>query len=118
MSTHAVHVPPIGADFTGCVGLLIEKFVRVLAVEDLSCAQEVRPIRTVPIFAERVDQVAPASPEAGNQGTDADLRFASAAAETVGDVLARQFVNYSGSGVGLKGAHSLFKRRRSGMTFS
>ncbi len=70
---------------------------------DTSCAQQVRPIRTVAAFAERVEQVAPAKPVDANAGTEADLRIASAAAETVGDVLARFFVNYYGSGVGLRG---------------
>ncbi len=30
MSTQAVHVPPIGADFTGCVSELVNRFVEAL----------------------------------------------------------------------------------------
>jgi hypothetical protein len=117
MSTQAVHVPPVGADFTGCVGPLIARFVETLRADDTSCAQQVRPIRTVPAFAERVEQVAPAIPMQGNAGDQADLKVASAAAETVGDVLARHFVNYGGSGVGLRGGSFTLEQTETGHRF-
>jgi len=117
MSTQAVHVPPIGADFTGCVSDLVNRFVDRLQAGDTSCAQRVRPIRTVPTFAERVEQVAPAKPLDGNGGTETDLRIASAAAETVGDVLARYFVNYYGSGVGLRGGTFTLEQTGTGHDF-
>ena len=53
----------------------------------------------------------------GNLGSDADLKTASAAAETVGDVLARHFVNYSGSGVGLRGGTFSFTKTDVGHDF-
>jgi pimeloyl-ACP methyl ester carboxylesterase len=117
MSTQAVYVPPVGADFTGCVGPLITRFVDTLAADDTSCAQQVRPIRTVPAFAERVEQVAPALAVQGNIGSEAALKIASVAAETVGDVLARQFVNYGGSGVGLRGGSFTIAQTATGHDF-
>jgi len=71
----------------------------------------------VPTFAERVEQVAPAKPLDGNGGTETDLRIASAAAETVGDVLARYFVNYYGSGVGLRGGTFTLEQTGTGHDF-
>jgi pimeloyl-ACP methyl ester carboxylesterase len=118
MSTQAVHVPPIGADFTGCVSELVNRFIETLEADDTFCAQRVRPIRTVPAFAERVEQVAPAKALEGSAGaTEADFRTASAAAETIGDVLARSFVNYYGSGVGLRGGTFTIEQTDTGHDF-
>ncbi len=41
---------------------LVNRFVETLKAGDTSCAQQVRPIRSVPAFAPRVEQVAPATP--------------------------------------------------------
>jgi hypothetical protein len=53
----------------------------------------------------------------GNAGDEFALKAASAVAETAGDVLARFFVNYSGSGVGLRGGTFSFQQSESGYDF-
>jgi hypothetical protein len=117
MSTQAVHVPPASSDVTGCVAPLVLRFVETLKAGDTSCTRQVRPIRTVPAFSEHIGQLAPARALNGNAGDEFALKAASAVAETAGDVLARFFVNYSGSGVGLRGGTFSFQQSESGYDF-
>ncbi len=112
-------MPPKGADATGCVAPIVLNFVRSGGdAGDTSCTQRIRPIRTVPAFAVHAADVAPATAETGNAGSDADLRLASAAAETAGDALARYFVNSGGSGVGLRGGTFTFEASDTGHNFT
>lgn len=71
----------------------------------------------MPLFAERVEQVTPATALSGNAGDEFALKVASVAAEPAGDVLARFSVNYSGSGTGLRGGTFGFKRSDTGYNF-
>jgi pimeloyl-ACP methyl ester carboxylesterase len=104
ITDQAIFVPPMGGDATGCVAPIVLNFVRSGGeAGDTSCTQRIRPIRTVPAFATKAADVAPAKADTGNAATEAELRLAAAAAETAGDVLARYFVNAGGSGVGLRG---------------
>ena len=119
ITDQAIFVPPKGADATGCVAPIVLTFVRSGGdAGDTSCTQRIRPIRTVPAFAVKAADVAPATADAGNAGTEADLRLASAAAETAGDVLARYFVNSGGSGVGLRGGTFSFEAFDAGFAFT
>ncbi|MFE0755719.1 alpha/beta fold hydrolase [Inquilinus sp. NPDC058860] len=119
ITDQAIFVPPKGADATGCVAPIVLNFVRSGGdAGDTSCTQRIRPIRTVPAFAAKAADVAPAGAVAGNAATDADLRLASAAAETAGDVLARYFVNSGGSGVGLRGGRFTFEAFDAGYAFA
>jgi pimeloyl-ACP methyl ester carboxylesterase len=119
ITDQAIFVPPKGADATGCVAPIVLTFVRSGGdAGDTSCTQRIRPIRTVPAFAVKAADVAPATAEVGNAGTEADLRLASAAAETAGDVLARYFVNSGGSGVGLRGGTFTFEAFDAGYAFT
>lgn len=119
ITDQAIFVPPVGADATGCVAPIVLNFVRSGGdAGDTSCTQRIRPIRTVPAFAVHAADVAPATADNGNAATDADLRLASAAAETAGDVLARYFVNSGGSGVGLRGGTFKFEASDTGHSFT
>jgi hypothetical protein len=51
----------------------------------------------------------PATAGPGNAGTAEDLRIAAAASQTLGDALARWWVNSSGKGVGLRGGTFTYK---------
>ncbi|WP_026869090.1 alpha/beta fold hydrolase [Inquilinus limosus] len=118
ITDQAIFVPPKGADATGCVAPIVLTFVRSGGdAGDTSCTQRIRPIRTVPAFAIKAADVAPAKADAGNAATEADLRIASAAAETAGDVLARYFVNSTGGGVGLRGGTFGFEAFDEGYAF-
>lgn len=93
----------VGDDLTGCVSGIVRHFVEALVPGDVSCIPAIRPIRTVPRFARYSDALEPADAEDGNRATTAELRWASAAAETVGDAIARFFVGSAGTGAGLRG---------------
>ncbi len=97
-----VFVPPYGGDLARCAGPIVLRFVASGGDPgDTSCATKIRPLRTVPAFATRWRDVAPAT---GHGDADPDaLSLASAAAETVGDAVARYYVTTSGTVQGLRG---------------
>jgi len=99
---NSFHVTALG-DLDGCASSLVRRFVQTLAVGDTACADAVPPVRLLPRFARRAAELSPAAPAAGNEGTTADLQVAAAALFAAGDVLARWWVNFDGSGVGLRG---------------
>jgi len=99
-----VFVPPNGQDLSQCVGPIVRGFVHSGGiVGDTSCLATIRPIRTVPAFAVHYVDVPPADPAQGNQVGPAGLVLASAATETVGDVVARYYLTTGGHGAGLRG---------------
>jgi len=107
---------PDGGDLTHCVQDIVRRFVRQLTPGNTSCIPKVRPIRTVPRFAQLAEDVAPAQALSGNQASARELRLASAAVETVGDVIARFFVTY-GIGSGLRGGEFTYLITPSGYDF-
>jgi len=112
---NSFHVTAVG-DEDNCASRLVQRFVRNLDLGDTSCSQHVAEVHVVPRFAEHAADVEPASALPGNAGTDSDLRLAASAAYTVGDTLARWWVNYSGAGVGLRGGTFTY-RSPSNLTF-
>ena len=99
---NSFHVTADG-DEDNCASVIAQRFVLNLDPGDTSCTQHIAEVRLVPGFFSRASEVPPATATPGNHGTDADLRVAAAAAYTVGDALARWWVNLSGNGVGLEG---------------
>jgi hypothetical protein len=77
--------------------------VATLDPGDTSCARRIPEPHLVPRFATRLAEVAPARPASGDESSGSDRRLAAAAAATVADVLARWWVNYDGTSVGLHG---------------
>lgn len=108
---NSFHVTADG-DEDNCASVIAQNFVLNLDPGDTSCTQHIAEVHVVPEFFSKAADVPPATATAGNKGTDADLRVAAAAAYTVGDALARWWVNLSGTGVGLQGGH--FQYRGSG----
>jgi pimeloyl-ACP methyl ester carboxylesterase len=101
-----LYLPPNGEDLSHCVGPIVRNFILTGgSTGDISCVKHIRPIRTVPAFATSYATVAPAQATGGNQVDETGLRLASAAAETVGDALARYYVTSSGHGAGLRGGY-------------
>ncbi len=101
---NSFHVTADG-DEDNCASVIAQRFVRDLDPGDTSCVNHIAEVHLVPTFASTAVEVDPSIASGGNEGTDADLRVAAAAAYTVGDVLARWWVNYSGSGAGFRGGH-------------
>jgi pimeloyl-ACP methyl ester carboxylesterase len=93
---------PDGGDTTNCVQAIVRRFVVDLAPGDTSCISGVRPIRTVPRFAKSASELDPVDARAGNEANPSELRLATAALETVGDVFARFLLTF-GEGGGLRG---------------
>jgi hypothetical protein len=87
------HVTALG-DFNRCASLIVRRFVETLSAGDTSCASQYNPVRLVNRFAER----------ASNLGIgNGRRRAAVVASDTVADIVARWWGNYSGQGVGLRG---------------
>jgi len=111
-------VPPNGQDLSECIGPIVRNFIESGGtVGDQSCVNRIRPIRTVPAFATTYATVAPATSLAGNRTDETGLRLASAAAETVGDVIGEYYVNTEGSGSGLRGGSFDFNNSDTGYVF-
>jgi pimeloyl-ACP methyl ester carboxylesterase len=99
---NSFHVTADG-DEDNCASVIAQKFVSDLDPGDTSCTQHIAEVHVVPKFVATAAQATAATATAGNQGTDADLRVAAAAAYTAGDTLANWWVNFTGDGVGLQG---------------
>jgi pimeloyl-ACP methyl ester carboxylesterase len=112
------YITPNGQDLSQCIGPIVRRFIDSGgSVGDTSCVPRIRPIRTVPAFATTYAAVQPATPTAGNKTDETGLKLASAAAETVGDVLAEYYVNSEGSGSGLRGGSFDFNNSDTGYVF-
>jgi pimeloyl-ACP methyl ester carboxylesterase len=90
-------------DTDGCASVIVRRFVETLNAGDTSCAQNVRPVRLVPFFPRRAKDATPAGPSFSSTARTQDLALASAAVQTAGDVIARWYINYTGTGAGLHG---------------
>lgn len=99
---NSFHVTADG-DEDNCASVIAQRFVRDLDPGDTSCTNHIAEVHLVPKFVATAAEVTVATATAGNQGTDADLRVAAAAAYTAGDALANWWVNFTGDGRGLQG---------------
>lgn len=107
---------PEGGDTTHCVQRIVRRFVMQLSPGDTSCIPKVRAIRTVPKFAQFASELDPAAAVNGNRASASERRLASAALETVGDVIARFLITY-GIGSGLRGGEFTYTRSQNGYDF-
>lgn len=112
------NIGPAGVDETNCVSQVVQNFIRNLAPGDTSCIPAVRPTRTVPRFATKSTQLAPATATSGNAGGATELRIAAAALETIGDVLARYGTSYANVGAGLRAGKFTWKSTSIGQSFT
>jgi pimeloyl-ACP methyl ester carboxylesterase len=101
---NSFHVDALG-DVDDCTQPIVRRFVETLDTGDTSCAAHVKTVRMVPFFALRAAQAIPAVPSSGNTADGYALAIASAAVQTAGDVMARWYVNYTGTDSGLRGGH-------------
>jgi pimeloyl-ACP methyl ester carboxylesterase len=99
---NAGHVTAL-LDQNDCASVIYLQFVSTLSAGDTSCASRTPEVRVVPAFARSAAAVAPARAGRRDRSTVLDRRVASAAAQTVADALQRWWVNYDGTGVGLRG---------------
>ena len=90
-------------DQNDCASVIYQQFVSTLSPGDTSCASRTAEVRVVPAFARSAAAVPPVRAGRRDRSTILDRRVASAAAQTVADALQRWWVNYDGTGVGLRG---------------
>jgi len=107
---------PDGGDTTRCIQEIVRRFVLQLSTGHIGCVAEVRPIRTVPLFAQSVAALPPADATDGNQASANGLQLATGALETVGDVFSRFLITY-GLGSGLRGGEYTYTRNAAGYVF-
>jgi pimeloyl-ACP methyl ester carboxylesterase len=100
---NSFHVNALPHARSACAARIVRRFIETLRPGDTACAAKVPPLRLVPRFAVHASQLEPAAAVAGNQADAAQLRWVSAAVQTVGDVLTRLSGNSSGAGEGLRG---------------
>jgi pimeloyl-ACP methyl ester carboxylesterase len=92
-------------DVDDCTQNIVRRFTQTLRTGDVTCAAEVKPVRLTPFFAMKAAQAIPAEPTAGNRADMRQRSLASAAMQTASDALARWYINYSGTDLGLRGGH-------------
>jgi pimeloyl-ACP methyl ester carboxylesterase len=100
---NSFHVNALPHARSGCAAGIVRHFIETREPGDTSCASKVAPVRLVPRFVRHADEVDPPAAEAGNAASEGALRLASAAVQSVGDIVVRVAGNSSGHGVGLRG---------------
>ncbi len=90
-------------DRDACASRLYVRFVRRLDAGDTTCAERVAEVHLVPSYPTSLRRAVPARAREGDRSLRRDRKLASVAAATVADVLARWWVNYDGTSVGLRG---------------
>jgi TAP-like protein len=102
---NSFHVNALPHSRSACGAQIVRHFIETLDLGNTSCAADVPPLRLVPRFALHAADAEPATAADGNRAGAAQLRWAQAAAQTAGDVLARLGGNSTGAGVGLRGGN-------------
>jgi len=105
---NSTHVLGLG-DEDNCGAELVRRFIETLEPGDTACSTKVAEVHLVPEFAKSATELEPAIPGEGNQASESDLRLAAVAVHTLGDALARWWVNDTGKGVGLRGGQFRYK---------
>jgi pimeloyl-ACP methyl ester carboxylesterase len=99
---NSFHVTAI-SDKDDCASRIYVHFVETLNAGNTSCARKIAEPHLVPLFASRLQDVAAADPAKGDASRRSDRQLAAAAAATIADVVARWWVNYDATSVGLHG---------------
>jgi len=100
---NSFHVNALPRARSPCGAEIVRRFVATLDAGDVGCAARVPPLRLVPEFAQRFEELEPAEALPGNAASEPALRAATAAVMTAGDALARVRSNASGHALGLRG---------------
>jgi pimeloyl-ACP methyl ester carboxylesterase len=105
-------------DEIGCAAGIVVNFIANLSPGDASCGALIRPIRTVPAFARQSSSLSPLTPSNGNHASSRELQLGAAVLETIGDAIARWYVNYSGTDSGLRGGSFSYVSTANGYKFT
>jgi pimeloyl-ACP methyl ester carboxylesterase len=99
---NSIHVTAL-YDHDACASGIYQRFVKARRVGDTSCARRIPELRVVPSFPVRPGDARAPRALPGNEANVRGRRLAAVAAATVADVIARWWVNYDGTGIGLRG---------------
>jgi pimeloyl-ACP methyl ester carboxylesterase len=99
---NSLHVSVL-RDHDRCASRLYLRFVRSFDPGDTSCAEHVAEPHVVSAFPRSLGATKAARPASGDHSQVRDRRLAAAAAAAVADVIARWWVNYDGTSLGLRG---------------
>ncbi len=97
------HVNALPHATSACPAQIARNFIRTLELGDTACLAEVPEVRLMPQFAERAEQLEPATAVAGNFADALGLKVVAAAVLTVADVIDRVDSNTTGTAPGLRG---------------
>jgi hypothetical protein len=114
---NSFHVTALG-DVDHCASTLARSFIATRSPGDTACAKNIPEVRLVPSFATGYVQLPAATAGPGNQAPVESLQAVTAAVLSAGDALGRWWVNYDGSGVGLRGGHFRYAYRHHGYAFT
>lgn len=107
---NSFHVNALPRARSTCGARLVRAFIATRAVAD-DCSATPPPVRLVRVFARHASDVQPARAAPDTSASDAELRLAAVAVETVGDVVVRAAANSSGHAAGLRGGTYRITRR-------
>jgi pimeloyl-ACP methyl ester carboxylesterase len=113
-----VWVTPYGGDLAWCAGPIVLSFIASGGPVDTGCTRRTRPIRPPAAFVRRAADAPLPQKLDGNTADRTTLRIASAAAETVGDVIARYYQQATRDGRGLHGGRFGFLATAKGYAFT
>jgi pimeloyl-ACP methyl ester carboxylesterase len=100
---NGLHVNALPHARSDCGADLTRAFLRSLENVDMACAATVPPVRLVPVFAQRLRFMPPATAQEGHEAGELALRAVAAALETCEDALSRALFHGPGTQVGLRG---------------
>jgi pimeloyl-ACP methyl ester carboxylesterase len=104
---NSAHVDAI-ADPFNCASRLARRFILTLQPGDMACAASLPEQRTTPAFVLHARDLAPAEALPGNHASNAQLRAAATAVQTVGDAIARTLWDSGPKVLGLRGGSFTF----------
>ena len=102
---NSFHVNALPHARSACAADIVRRFMTTATLPDLTCASQVPPLRLVPRFARHAEELDAATGAPGNHASPAQLRLATVAVLTAGDLMARVNSNTSGRGRGLRGGN-------------
>jgi pimeloyl-ACP methyl ester carboxylesterase len=115
---NSFHVNALPRARSVCAAELVRRFLRTGDPGDTHCASAVPPLRLVAQFARSADELAPVTPESGNQIGAPGLKLANAVLQTLADALVRVDESSSGAAVGLRGGRMRVLRHGAGQQIS
>jgi hypothetical protein len=102
---NSLHVNALPRARSRCGAILARRWLLSGQLGDDSCKDTVVPVRLVPAFSRRVDDLDAARPLPGNATDSHGLRVATGIVATISDAISRSAEGQAGHSIGLRGGH-------------